>query len=50
MAISPVDPVNQTHINDAAKQAVVMTQDSDAPQSDRIAYIGTDNHAAGAGG
>ena len=48
MAISPVDPVNQTQmINDAAKQAVVMTQDSDAPQSDRIAYIGTDNHAAG---
>ena len=38
MAISPVDPVNQTSmINDAAKQAVVMTQDSDAPQSDRIA-------------
>ena len=48
MAISPVDPVNQTEmINTAAKQAVVMTQDSDAPQSDRIAYIGTDNHAAG---
>ena len=48
MAISPVDPVNQTQmINDAAKQAVVMTQDSDAPQSDRVAYIGTDNHAAG---
>ena len=48
MAISPVDPVNQVQmINDAAKQAVVMTQDSDAPQSDRIAYIGTDNHAAG---
>ncbi len=48
MAISPVDPVNQTSmINDAAKQAVVITQDSDAPQSDRLAYIGTDNHAAG---
>ncbi len=48
MAISPVDPVNQTSmINDAAKQAVVITQDSDAPQSDRVAYIGTDNHAAG---
>jgi ribose transport system substrate-binding protein len=48
LAISPVDPVNQTAmINDAAKQAVVMTQDSDAPQSDRVAYIGTDNHAAG---
>jgi len=48
MAISPVDPANQTQmINDAARQAVVMTQDSDAPASDRVCYIGTDNHAAG---
>lgn len=48
IAISPVDPANQTQmINDVAKQAVVFTQDSDAPQSDRIAYVGTDNVAAG---
>jgi len=48
MAISPVDPDNQTQlINDAAKQALVVTQDSDAPQSARAFYIGTDNHAAG---
>ena len=48
MAISPVDPDNQTKlINDAAKQALVVTQDSDAPKSDRAFYIGTDNHAAG---
>ena len=48
MAISPVDPDNQTQlINDAAKQALVVTQDSDAPKSDRAFYIGTDNHAAG---
>ena len=48
MAISPVDPDNQTQlINDASKQALVVTQDSDAPKSDRACYIGTDNVAAG---
>ena len=48
IAISPVDPQNQTQlINRAAKQAVVFTQDSDAPQSERACYIGTDNTAAG---
>lgn len=48
IAISPVDPANQTQmLNDAAKQAMVVTQDSDAPDSDRAAYIGTDNVAAG---
>jgi ribose transport system substrate-binding protein len=48
MAISPVDPANQTQmINDAARQILVITQDSDAPQSDRACYIGTDNRAAG---
>jgi ribose transport system substrate-binding protein len=34
-------------INDAAKQALIFTQDSDAPDSDRTCYIGTDNKAAG---
>jgi ribose transport system substrate-binding protein len=48
MAISPVDPDNQIQlINDAVKQALVLTQDSDAPKSDRACYIGTDNVAAG---
>src|SRR6266550_3116168 len=48
MAISPVDPDNQTQlINDAARQTLVVTQDSDAPQSARAFYIGTDNRAAG---
>ena len=48
IAISPVDPENQTTlINDAAKQALILTQDSDAPASDRACYIGTDNVAAG---
>jgi len=48
MAISPVDPDNQTQlINDTAKKALVITQDSDAPKSERALYIGTDNVAAG---
>jgi ribose transport system substrate-binding protein len=48
VAISPVDPANQTQmINDIAKQVLVITQDSDAPQSDRACYVGTDNTAAG---
>ena len=48
IAISPVDPVNQTQmLNRAAQQAVVITQDSDAPNSNRVLYIGTDNVAAG---
>ncbi len=48
MAISPVDPANQTDaLNKAASQALVFTQDSDAPKSKRACYIGTDNVAAG---
>jgi ribose transport system substrate-binding protein len=48
IAISPVDPENQTSlINDVAKKALVFTQDSDAPSSDRVCYVGTDNIAAG---
>jgi len=48
IAISPVDPENQTFlINDVAKRALVFTQDSDAPNSDRACYVGTDNVAAG---
>ena len=48
IAISPVDPENQTALlNDVAKKALVFTQDSDAPKSDRACYVGTDNVAAG---
>jgi ribose transport system substrate-binding protein len=48
IAISPVDPKNQTGmLNRVADQAVVVTQDSDAPDSNRMCYIGTDNVAAG---
>lgn len=48
IAISPVDPSNQTQmINDLSKQILVITQDSDAPNSNRACYLGTDNRAAG---
>ena len=48
IALSPVDPDNQTQIiNDTAKRVLVVTQDSDAPKSDRAFYVGTDNVAAG---
>jgi ribose transport system substrate-binding protein len=48
IAISPVDPENQTQLlNNLAKQALVFTQDSDAPKSERVCYVGTDNVAAG---
>ncbi len=48
IAISPVDPANQTPmLNRAASQALVVTQDSDAPTSNRVCYIGTDNVEAG---
>ncbi|MES2459673.1 MAG: sugar-binding protein [Armatimonadota bacterium] len=48
MAISPVDPANQTELlNSVAGKALLVTQDSDAPKSERACYIGTDNVAAG---
>jgi len=48
IAISPIDPAGQkTVINEAAKRALVITQDSDAPDSDRALYLGADNRAAG---
>ncbi len=48
VAVSPKDPANQTELlNKVASQALLITQDSDAPNSKRVAYIGTDNTAAG---
>jgi ribose transport system substrate-binding protein len=48
IAISPKDPTNQTElINKWAQQTLIVTQDSDAPNSKRTCYIGTDNEAAG---
>lgn len=48
VSISAIDPANSTEIlNRVASQAVLFTTDSDAPQSNRVLYIGTDNRAAG---
>lgn len=48
IAVSPIDPIRQKSlINDAAKRASVITQDSDAADSDRALYLGADNRAAG---
>lgn len=48
IAISPVDPANQKDMLDtAASKTMVFTQDSDAPESNRACYVGSDNTAAG---
>ncbi len=48
IAVSPIDPANQTRdLNNVASQTLLITHDSDAPDSDRVCYIGTDNRAAG---
>jgi ribose transport system substrate-binding protein len=48
IADSPIDPANQTELlNQVAKRAKLVTADSDAPNSDRLIYIGMDNYKAG---
>ena len=48
IAISPINPANSTEVlNRAAAQTVLFTTDSDAPNSNRALYIGTDNVSAG---
>jgi ribose transport system substrate-binding protein len=48
IAISPIaEEVQTPWLNDICKRAAVITQDSDAPLSNRLAYLGTDNHGAG---
>jgi ribose transport system substrate-binding protein len=48
VSISAIDPANSNEIlNKVAEQAVLFTTDSDAPESERVLYIGTDNVAAG---
>ena len=48
IAISPIDGVNQADlIDEACAKTRVVTQDSDAPKTKRIFYIGTDNYSAG---
>jgi ribose transport system substrate-binding protein len=48
VAISPINPASSTEVlNRVAAQSVLFTTDSDAPASNRMVYIGTDNVAAG---
>ena len=48
IAISPVDADNQIDlINQWAAKVPLITQDSDAPGTDRLMYIGMDNYIAG---
>jgi ribose transport system substrate-binding protein len=48
VAISAINPASQTDVlNRVAQQSVLFTTDSDAPASNRLVYIGTDNVAAG---
>jgi ribose transport system substrate-binding protein len=48
IALSPKDPDNMTAlINRTAQRALLVTQDSDAPKSKRLCYVGMDNYEAG---
>ena len=48
LAISPLDADNQQDwINEIAAQVPLITHDSDAPGTNRLMYIGMDNHLAG---
>jgi ribose transport system substrate-binding protein len=48
LAISPINPANQVDmINEAAAKMPVLCQDSDAPESNRLFYLGTSNYQAG---
>ncbi len=48
LAISVIAPDDQvTEINRACRRMNLICQDSDAPKSDRLVYIGTDNYQAG---
>ena len=48
IAISPIDPVNQSDLlQEIADHSILITQDSDAPDSPRQCYIGMDNYKAG---
>jgi len=48
IVVSAIDPGTQTEaLNRVAASAVLMTTDSDAPASDRVAYIGSSNVEAG---
>lgn len=48
IAVSPINAANQIGIlNKAAAATKLITHDSDAPESDRLTYVGMDNYKAG---
>ena len=48
VAVTPIDPKNQLGIlNEVAANTNLITHDSDAPDSNRLAYIGMNNYDAG---
>ena len=48
IAVSPVDAENQTpFLNEVAGNTILITNDSDAPKSKRLVFIGTNNYKAG---
>ena len=48
IAVSPIDAENQTpFLNEIAQNTILITQDADAPMSDRLVYIGANNYKAG---
>ena len=48
IAVSPLDPKNQTALlNKVAEKVTLLCHDSDAPDSDRLFYLGTNNYLGG---
>jgi ribose transport system substrate-binding protein len=48
IAISPIDSANQGDLLDEiAESSILITHDSDAPESKRLCYVGMDNYSAG---
>ncbi len=48
IAVSVINPEGQrSHLNEIAAKVPLLTQDNDAPDSNRLCYIGTNNYLAG---
>ncbi len=48
VAVTPINPDGMTgFLNEVAEEMILITHDSDAPESDRVVYIGTNNYSAG---
>jgi ribose transport system substrate-binding protein len=48
ISVSPIDPANQGEVLSlVAERSFLITNDSDAPKSPRLCYVGMDNYAAG---